>query len=235
MCGEQHKLRPFYQHYLGSPPRVRGTAQKAMEMGLFEGITPACAGNSDPGDAGGGTEVDHPRVCGEQFHGIFLRNAHTGSPPRVRGTAHACYNCRRGRRITPACAGNSSIWGRPRPTLWDHPRVCGEQASYWSALMPVTGSPPRVRGTGRSACGSKGGRRITPACAGNSLSVAGFPAAPKDHPRVCGEQCNPASNSIGALGSPPRVRGTDFFDLPHCFHDGITPACAGNSWKEIRD
>ena len=46
MCGEQGRLQPPGTHSIGSPPRVRGTAQVDSLTWFEEGITPACAGNS---------------------------------------------------------------------------------------------------------------------------------------------------------------------------------------------
>ena len=107
--------------------------------------------------------------------------------------------------------------------------MCGEQHSNQLNTMCPLGSPPRVRGTayGCNFSGVQG--RITPACAGNSVSVAYKEITLEDHPRVCGEQSIFPISKRACVGSPPRVRGTAF-DFPRagplC---GITPACAGNS------
>ena len=50
-------------------------------------------------------------------------------------------------RITPACAGNSSPWGKTKAAPPDHPRVCGEQPMAVEHKPALLGSPPRVRGT----------------------------------------------------------------------------------------
>ena len=71
----------------GSPPRVRGTVIFTKVKAGWLGITPARAGNSGSiGRNAAGTK-DHPRACGEQLSVIIFYNPHTGSPPRVRGTA----------------------------------------------------------------------------------------------------------------------------------------------------
>ena len=46
---------------------------------------------------------------------------------------------------------------------------------------------------------------------------------------MCGEQKNPLQKLKHAIGSPPRVRGTELYMHPSIDHRGITPACAGNS------
>ena len=177
----------------GSPPRVRGTAASGQYIVVALGITPACAGNSlAPGFACAAPR-DHPRVCGEQpFPGGNIRYPQ-GSPPRVRGTGVYSLFCRHRKRITPACAGNSSSLMPLASSRRDHPRVCGEQLSTLFVRRGLCGSPPRVRGTERTSGGVHIHRRITPACAGNSVLSMVVLLWLEDHPRVCGEQSS-ASN-----------------------------------------
>ena len=111
-----------------------------------------------------------------------------GSPPRVRGTDGATWQCTSQHRITPACAGNSIVIGGMDFCLWDHPRVCGEQSLIFPYISSGLGSPPRVRGTGAIDSIKRQSIGITPACAGNSLSNLPVFRSTPDHPRVCGEQ-----------------------------------------------
>ena len=90
-----------------------------------------------------------------------------------------------------------------------HPRVCGEQA---------------VDQYGNNAI-----HRFIPACAGNSIAVhcqARFTAV---HPRVCGEQPIIVPKAYLAIGSSPRVRGTEVLRDPPVTAGRFIPACAGNS------
>ena len=112
----------------------------------------------------------------------------------------------------------------------DHPRVCGEQPNISPASRSHLGSPPRVRGTVLPGRCPLRRHRITPACAGNRLTYIGRLTAPKDHPRVCGEQCMVGRGAGKDGGSPPRVRGTGFFFFLPNPKIRITPACAGNSF-----
>ena len=107
--------------------------------------------------------------------------------------------------------------------------MCGEQAAPLPAASAGCGSPPRVRGTG---CKRRVKLRligITPACAGNRCKHSKRPMGWQDHPRVCGEQGYITSWSEGAMGSPPRVRGTAQGRRRRNRPVRITPACAGNS------
>ena len=57
MCGEQVVAVWEMRSRPGSPPRVRGTDCDYPPTFGDVRITPACAGNRQPGDAGGGTDV----------------------------------------------------------------------------------------------------------------------------------------------------------------------------------
>ena len=209
VCGEQQPVHHGSRAVIGSPPRVRGTANSFFMSFHSRRITPACAGNRRIANIIPCGCEDHPRVCGEQDASTKDDIHLVGSPPRVRGTGtpHCPYPS--GLWITPACAGNRRPVDRPGEGQVDHPRVCGEQGLDDLIRAFDDGSPPRVRGTAGSAAAQRPHLGITPACAGNSSPFPSpFPWL-QDHPRVCGDQ--------------PAL----FITEP--FYDGITPACAGNS------
>ena len=132
-------------------------------------------------------------------------------------------------RITPACAGKSS-GQRPASMLpWDHPRVCGEKYPGRVIFYFIEGSPPRVRGKASYSSSMPASKRITPACAGKSLSSTGKIIFNKDHPRVCGEKSTLCPFLRSASGSPPRVRGKVQGATGGLYDGRITPACAGKS------
>ena len=167
VCGEQNNHSLSGLVIKGSPPRVRGTVLRALLMRIGRRITPACAGNRPVSVNVLGVDKDHPRVCGEQQIMCRQKAEVAGSPPRVRGTDVLAIYLAAGHRITPACAGNRSLYGvRPVPDE-DHPRVCGEQSRRRVGPTTPKGSPPRVRGTGHRVPLIGGIGRITPACAGN--------------------------------------------------------------------
>ena len=90
VCGEQLQSDCERNRVTGSPPRVRGTAKNRRAPPTSAGITPACAGNSFRACFRACFRADHPRVCGEQGHGLIKQFLNLGSPPRVRGTADNC-------------------------------------------------------------------------------------------------------------------------------------------------
>ena len=153
-----------------------------------------------------------------------------GSPPRMRGKEASRKLRGTLKGITPAYAGKSQCNSSCTAGKWDHPRVCGEK--------------PR-----QDSVGALEGR-ITPACAGKSLSgflelVTGVGSPPHvrgkagacthgqarhwDHPRVCGEKVFLSVPATSVLGSPPRMRGKVPFSIECGFCTGITPAYAGKS------
>ncbi len=86
--------------------------------------------------------------------------------------------------------------------------MCGEQVWSTGDVVTATGSPPRVRGTGKTKEVTEMREGITPACAGNSRLGCLDAYSSWDHPRVCGEQALDVMHFSRMGGSPPRVRGT---------------------------
>ena len=97
----------------------------------------------------------------------------------------------------------------------------------------TTGSPPGVRGAGKSAEPFHAFHGITPACAGSSSFSLKNRAEKWDHPRVCGEQPLRPPKIVPFSGSPPRVRGAAQCRTAARQRPGITPACAGSSMLSI--
>ena len=170
MCGEKSYVGVSTLSPLGSPPRVRGKVLYSSISAERARITPACAGKSSGCSPCLCQFWDHPRVCGEKSYWVSGINAMKGSPPRVRGkdTNHRVQLSAGG--ITPACAGKSLLPCIRIPADRDHPRVYGEKVLAYIAVWNWQGSPPRVRGKVYNQMGQKVPDRITPACAGKSLT-----------------------------------------------------------------
>ena len=82
----------------------------ACFLQVFEtGITPACAGKTIKRIQASVFAWDHPRVCGKNSNGDIIAMPYPGLPPRVREkrvqTTIGLYPS----RITPACAGKTSL------------------------------------------------------------------------------------------------------------------------------
>ena len=125
--GEKLDGRPAGPDRIGSPPRARGKGQRAGLDGGQPGITPACAGKRGVVLRHRPECRDHPRVRGEKSPPLVSCFATWGSPPRARGKDCPGSPVPRPLRITPACAGKSTVSDTPHPELGDHPRVRGEK------------------------------------------------------------------------------------------------------------
>ena len=166
-------------------------------------------------------------MCGEKAKLYPSQYDAKGSPPRVRGEGNSSMKCRVHAGITPACAGRS--WGDAVlvDVKQDHPRVCGEKKHRTAYTCRRWGSPPRVRGEEQRIKLLEDLYRITPACAGRSVTNCHFRFSFWDHPRVCGEKVGLKTGREQHIGSPPRVRGEVSAHWPNFRTTGITPACAG--------
>ena len=132
-------------------------------------------------------------------------------------------------RITPACAGKTPLIKDLLTKSWDHPRVCGKNYRFLVVAIHLVGSPPRVREKLTKPKAKGTGLRITPACAGKTLSESIFEVSTWDHPRVCGKNLQSSRLKCWIMGSPPRVReklGISPLIQPLY---RITPACAGKT------
>ena len=146
---------------------------------------------------------------GEQNRGLYLVLKREGSPPLARGTVFLPAWGRARAGITPACAGNRRQKSRYTSKRGDHPRLRGEQDMNYLYGKQSEGSPPLARGTVNIAIQRFYCIRITPACAGNSISIAVYVAQEWDHPRLRGEQESIISDAGARAGSPPLARGTE--------------------------
>ena len=85
----------------------------------------------------------------------------------------------------------------------------GEQRKWAVTEICRIGSPPLARGTGNAVNPYQFFPRITPACAGNSVSGCPSALQIRDHPRLRGEQFAWYLAVWVMAGSPPLARGTD--------------------------
>ena len=146
MCGEKGGVLRRAPQRPGSPPHVRGKVGLRLIAAQDDGITPACAGKSEPPGSGLGASGDHPRMCGEKTKPQRVAPPKLGSPPHVRGKVSqfvdgcACHG------ITPACAGKRGFRSNQPVYPRDHPRMCGEKEILDGRVNSPKGSPPHVRG-----------------------------------------------------------------------------------------
>ena len=131
--------------------------------------------------------------------------------------------------ITPACAGTTIVGRTPCIRIEDHPRLCGNDATSRQYRWEQLGSPPLVRERPVSVASLPPVCRITPACAGTTLSLISSNLINRDHPRLCGNDKVLRVHFAKSRGSPPLVRERPWATGDGMVADGITPACAGTT------
>ena len=94
----------------GSSPHARGTLRVRVGAELFDGIIPACAGNTQPCPCQAIDRRDHPRMRGEHRVKYRLVQVIAGSSPHARGTRVWWGVVVVLVGIIPACAGNTPHW-----------------------------------------------------------------------------------------------------------------------------
>ena len=104
-CGEKYAISSISLLVRGSPPHMRGKAEKGHRAEETTGITPAHAGKSTAFPTISELTRDHPRTCGEKIPGMILRTGELGSPPHMRGKVSIVVPSVITIRITPAHAG----------------------------------------------------------------------------------------------------------------------------------
>ena len=188
--------------------RGKGTSQGGT--GGQPGITPAYAGKSCSASQYQRTPRDHPRTCGEKGSSLLEAMPLAGSPPHMRGKVPPLLVACLSLGITPAYAGKSHKHAVRRPVHGDHPRICGEKSVLNLNPHQQQGSPPHMRGKGKS--GFSSWSRL-------------------DHPRICGEKAQVEADRPNVQGSPPHMRGKASTIPKSRSLSGITPAYAGKSYQ----
>ena len=106
---------------------MRGKRETLHDVLAAIRITPAHAGKTVRLSVSLPPSPDHPRACGENKTELDAEVLMLGSPPRMRGKPHIRVFRHETGRITPACAGKSSVDQKAAGVITDHPRVCGEK------------------------------------------------------------------------------------------------------------
>ena len=213
MCGKNQRLSAISSSSSGSPPRVREKHNNGNLSTVSNRITPACAGKTFSELFIKPLSQDHPRVCGKNNIVAGCCKSIRGSPPRVREKPILGITKSNVLGITPACAGKTHASISVDIIHWDHPRVCGKNwCPYWLEET-FLGSPPRVREKLEHLGFAKHLGRITPACAGKTSIEWDITVDIGDHPRVCGKNLLFFLLVASVIGSPPRVREKQSYEV----------------------
>ena len=109
----------------------------------------------------------------------------------------------------------------------------GEDGVEPAVTSSPGGSPPHARGRLKRPAMRTGSTRITPACAGKTLSGPGPSGRVRDHPRMRGEDPPLRRRPRQVKGSPPHARGRPCRYIRASSGRRITPACAGKTPRPL--
>ena len=185
--GEHRDRGEWREHSCGSAPRARGTLSILEPRPPIRRVSPACAGNTRSLRLASPHGAGQPRVRGEHAVNIMWGMSFFGSAPRARGTLQVVSSRLHGIRVSPACAGNTSDGKRNIGQSTGQPRVRGEHRANGDIRFGLDGSAPRARGTRIRGGAGAHGRRVSPACAGNTNFRFPLASAGSGQPRVRGE------------------------------------------------
>ena len=151
----------------GSPPCVRGAADKTGEINECLRFTPVRTGSSWRASARAVPFAVHPRAYGEQIDRLSFQQRDAGSPPCVRGAGVVRASEPDVSRFTPVRTGSrNGKLNLPFPVSV-HPRAYGEQFGWSGSGRDANGSPPCVRGAVRCLIKGCGECRFTPVRTGS--------------------------------------------------------------------
>ena len=173
--------------FAGSSPRGRGTPLLRHVDVSSRRFIPARAGNTTPCRLRSRRTSVHPRAGGEHVEVLPFDSGNDGSSPRGRGTPILRVRQVEFHRFIPARAGNTLGVADGHPSAAVHPRAGGEHIVRLQAVMALSGSSPRGRGTHEARRPWRRRRRFIPARAGNTRHAVRSRSLEPVHPRAGGE------------------------------------------------
>ena len=186
-CAEQTISLPSRFDLRGDHLRVCGADEFRICASYFlSGSPPRVRSRRDPSVCPLGPGGDHLRVCGADLMASLSSMLALGSPPRVRSRLHTTLPLDMNDGITSACAEQTMWDDCETGSIRDHLRVCGADTLVAIPSPAFTGSPPRVRSRRTAVGGLPQRRRITSACAEQTLRQVRIGYETGDHLRVCG-------------------------------------------------
>ena len=131
---------------VGSSPHARGKRIYGFFAPWATGLIPACAGKTIAPSRHTVAAWAHPRMRGENYHGIqWLINV-WGSSPHARGKQQIPCSPDGERGLIPACAGKTRRCGRTHFFPSAHPRACGDEPKDKQSASITSMFSPRMRG-----------------------------------------------------------------------------------------
>ena len=171
----------------GSSPLTRGKRAPAHGCPPTKRLIPAHAGKTKSGGGKSSKGTAHPRSRGENVNPWFTERGYEGSSPLTRGKLTPATDTPPDVGLIPAHAGKTASDGARSEAGRAHPRSRGENHQCFAGPQMTSGSSPLTRGKLRCAPLLRRSRRLIPAHAGKTPSLAHRPPGVSAHPRSRGE------------------------------------------------
>ena len=193
---------------LGSSPRVWGTPDLPAHLAAVPRFIPTGVGNTAARVYLSRRPSVHPHGCGEHASEPMEPISSSGSSPRVWGTPAALRVVILPPRFIPTGVGNTPASQTSPRTAAVHPHGCGEHCAAVLNTVRLNGSSPRVWGTHLHEVVHELQGRFIPTGVGNTRQKPPGAHRGAVHPHGCGEHGILVQNTVGHVGSSPRVWGT---------------------------
>ena len=155
----------------GGPPLTRGSLNGTLEGRIYDGWTPAHAGEPSAAAVCAAAMRVDPRSRGGARERTDRAVEVRGGPPLTRGSRRRVQQSAHVHGWTPAHAGEPSTDANKLRADEVDPRSRGGAVGGTSALARHVGGPPLTRGSHRRRGGECSGERWTPAHAGEPLGA----------------------------------------------------------------
>ena len=193
--------------YDGSSPLTRGKLRFRSHVEQVQGLIPAHAGKTLPGERSHLPRGAHPRSRGENIQTTVQTVAGWGSSPLTRGKLVGLLGRRLRAGLIPAHAGKTHtiVW---TSLPWRaHPRSRGENVRVAHNAQFERGSSPLTRGKRRVRARQELHHGLIPAHAGKTHGGDSAPPVGEAHPRSRGENTDLYMATTCYSGSSPLTRG----------------------------
>ena len=130
----------------GLPLHAQGIHFKFETDDLGHGITPACAGNTNPAVCRIVFPWDYPCMRREYKKTHDVKSWGSGLPLHAQGIHYSVGSSLKSTGITPACAGNTSTWIQRFDNTRDYPCMRREYLLIYIYDHCLTGLPLHAQG-----------------------------------------------------------------------------------------
>ncbi len=232
-CGEHLHFTNAITPPRGSSPRMWGTLRRIAGGAAAGRFIPTHVGNTVVKLARVNPSPVHPHACGEHVRVLCRTISVLGSSPRMWGTRGFPWLDRLTPRFIPTHVGNTEGRALRRARVLVHPHACGEHLGAQASIISAAGSSPRMWGTHLQLDEQLMETRFIPTHVGNTSSKLTPRLWLTVHPHACGEHVFASLHPAEAVGSSPRMWGTQYFLPAFSCRCRFIPTHVGNTTPSL--